>query len=46
MIKIFSNIIPFEGFLAMTVWPFVFIRKELRQKYTATVDRHEHIHAE
>ena len=46
MIKIFSNIIPFEGFLAMTVWPVVFIRKELREKYTATVDRHENIHAE
>jgi hypothetical protein len=46
MIKIFSNIIPFKGFLAMTVWPVVFIRKELREKYTATVDRHENIHAE
>jgi hypothetical protein len=30
----------------MTVWPFVFIRKELKEKYTATVDRHENIHAE
>jgi hypothetical protein len=46
MIKIFSNIIPFEGFLAMTVWPVVFVRKELRQKYNDTVDRHENIHAE
>jgi hypothetical protein len=46
MIKIFSNIIPFKGFLALTVWPVVFIRKEFRQKYTETVDRHEHIHAE
>ena len=46
MIKIFSNIIPFEGFLAMTVWPLVFIRKEYRQKYTETVDCHEQIHAE
>jgi hypothetical protein len=46
MIKIFSNIIPFKGFLAMTVWPFVFIRKELKEKYNDTVDRHEHIHAE
>ena len=46
MIKIFSNIIPFEGFLAMTVWPVVFVRKELREKYTATVDRHENIHVE
>jgi hypothetical protein len=46
MIKIFSNIIPFKGFQAMTVWPVVFIRQELREKYTATVDRHENIHAE
>lgn len=46
MIRIFSNIIPFKGFLAMTVWPFVFIRKELKRKYNETTDRHEHIHAE
>ena len=42
--KIYSNIIPFEGYIALTVWPWVFIRKDLRHKYTETTDRHEHTH--
>lgn len=46
MIKIHSNIIPFNGFIAMTIWPFVFIRNDKRHLYNSTADRHERIHAE
>ena len=45
MKKIYNNFIPFKGYLAMTVWPFIFIRKELTEKYTEKVHRHESIHA-
>ena len=27
MIKVYNNIIPFKGYKAMAVWPFLFIRK-------------------
>lgn len=46
MKKVINNIIPFKGFLAITLWPFIFVRKEAEQRYTKTVDRHEHIHGE
>lgn len=26
MIKIYNNLIPFKGFKAITLWPFIFIR--------------------
>lgn len=42
--KIYSNIIPFEGYLAVTIWPFVFIRKELAHKFTPAAERHENTH--
>lgn len=45
MIKIFSNIIPFKGFLAMTIWPLCFIRKDMRDKFNEVSERHEDIHA-
>ena len=43
--KIYSNIIPFEGYLAVTIWPFVFIRKELAHKFTPAAERHSWIPA-
>ena len=46
MIKVFNNIIPFQGFLALTVWPFIFIRKKAAWRYDEVTDRHENIHGE
>ena len=44
MIIIRNNIIPFEGFDAMTIWPFIFIRKG--EMLTPRIIRHEEIHGE
>ena len=46
MVKIYNNIIPFKGFLAITIWPFIFIRKKLRYTFDAIDERHENIHGE
>lgn len=46
MKKIVSNIIPFEGFVAITIWPFVFVRRSEEDKYDSVADNHEHIHGE
>lgn len=41
MIKIYNNLIPFKGFKAITLWPFIFIRgKECSQ----ICINHENIH--
>lgn len=39
---IINNIVPIKGYVAMTIWPFIFARKELN-KY---VLNHEEIHGE
>lgn len=39
---VYNNIIPFKGFKAMAVWPFVFVRKSAR--ITTTDINHEKIH--
>ena len=44
LIKVYNNIIPWRGFIALTLYPWVFIREELRSKYTPTVNRHETTH--
>ena len=46
MKKIVNNIIPFSGFIAMTVWPFIFVRKDEEAKFDAVANNHEHIHGE
>ena len=43
--RIYSSIIPWTGYKAMTVFPFVFIRKDKKTKYTPTCHRHELTHA-
>ena len=43
---VFNKLIPFNGFLAMTLWPFIFVREELAKMYSTVVNNHEHIHAE
>lgn len=42
MIIVKNNIIPFKGFAALTMWPFVFIRKNIR--VTDKLLNHEKIH--
>lgn len=44
MKKIYNNIIPFKGFTAMTLWPFVFIRNEYAWTFDTIKERHENIH--
>ena len=46
MINVYNNIIPFKGFLAMCLWPFIFIRKVVAWMYDEITDRHENIHGE
>ena len=41
---VFSSIIPFRGFLAVTLWPFIFVRRAVAGRFTAVANRHEHIH--
>ena len=38
-----NSIVPFRGFVALTLWPFIFVRKDMRVD-DATM-RHEDIHA-
>ncbi len=43
---IFNDTIPFSGFIAMTVWPFIFVRNQAASRYNVVANNHEHIHAE
>lgn len=43
---IFNNLIPVSGFLAMCIFPYIFVRKEAAAKYNVVVNNHEKIHAE
>lgn len=42
MIIIRNNLIPFPGYSAITLWPFVFVRRNAW--YSNDTDRHERIH--
>ena len=44
--KIYTKHFPVKGFTALTIWPFVFIRKDCTDRYGVTIERHENIHAE
>lgn len=44
MLKITTSFIPAKGFTALTIWPFIFIRRDRKARYTERTDRHEHIH--
>lgn len=46
MKRIINTLIPFKGFLAMTIWPFIFIRKEYANKFGAKTENHESIHGD
>lgn len=41
MIVVKNNILPFPGFKAMTVWPFIFVRSN---NFDAIDENHESIH--
>lgn len=43
--RIYSNIIPFKGYLALTFYPWVFIKKGKEERFTPRVERHETTHA-
>lgn len=42
---VFNNVLPVKGFVAMTVWPFVFIRKKYEGRNLPITMNHEKIHA-
>ena len=44
MVKVYNNIIPLKGFIALTMWPLLFIRKAAAWRYDEVADRHENIH--
>lgn len=48
MIKVYNNIFPLPAFKAMTIWPFMFIRKKAVQcgLFNEVDERHEEIHGE
>ncbi len=46
MKKIVNNIIPFKGFIAISIWPFIFVRKDEEQKFDNVAISHENIHGE
>lgn len=41
---IFNNTIPFKGFKAIALWPWVFVRNECKSRFTAIDSNHEYIH--
>jgi len=43
---VFNNIIPFPGFMAMCLFPYIFVRKVAAGRYNVVANNHEHIHAE
>ena len=44
MIKVYNDIIPFDGFLAMTLYPWIFINNDEKDKFDKTAERHENTH--
>lgn len=45
MKKIVNDYLPSSGYTAMTVWPLLFVRRDLQHKFNAAALRHERIHA-
>lgn len=46
MRKVYNNIIPFSGYKAMAIYPFIFIRNEHKEHITEETINHELIHFE
>jgi len=43
--KIYTAHFPKEGFTALTIWPFIFVRKDQKEKFGKKAERHETTHA-
>ena len=43
--KVYSKHFPFKGYIALTFYPWVFIREDEKKKYTTKIHRHETTHA-
>lgn len=41
---VFNNIIPFPGYKAIALWPFIFVRNKAAVRFTKTCENHENIH--
>lgn len=44
MIIVKNSLIPFPGFKAITLWPFIFVRRSAWAGFTESNERHERIH--
>ncbi len=44
MITLRNTLIPFQGYIAITLWPFIFVRRQAWARFTNNVLRHERIH--
>ena len=42
---VYNNYIPFKGFLALMLWPWIFVREDKSAKFTPMAKRHEVTHA-
>ena len=42
---VYSKYIPFKGFVALTIWPWIFVREDKSAKFTPMMKRHEETHA-
>ena len=42
--KVYCKHLPFKGYTAMSVYPWIIIRKDNKKKYTPTANRHTQIH--
>lgn len=46
MKKVYNIFIPFKGFMAITIWPFIFVRLEHKRNFNKVDENHENIHGE
>lgn len=44
MIIVRNSFIPFWGFIAIALWPFIFVRRQMWTRFTNDVLRHKRIH--
>lgn len=42
---VYSKLIPLKGYTAMTIYPFIFVRKDRKEYFTEVANTHESIHA-
>ena len=42
---VYTKHIPLKGFVALTLWPWIFVREDKSAKFTPMAKRHEETHA-